>query len=110
MDKLTAVRRAVADTAGERPAYFDDPDVDRVLAITMAVAGEVAVMGERLDTLERVLADKGVVLSAELEGYEPSDEVVRERLAWHEMFVARILRVVEQELEALKSRRAESTD
>ena len=102
-EKLEAVRKSIAEGAGQRPTYFSDPDVDRLMAIVMAMAGEVAVTAERLDTLERVLADKGLVSLGELADYEPDQAVVGERMAWHQAFVARILRVVEQELEATRA-------
>ncbi|MCC5863381.1 MAG: hypothetical protein JJT93_15890 [Gammaproteobacteria bacterium] len=107
MDKLEAVHRSIAESAGPRPAFFNDPDVDRVLAITMAVSAEVAVMAERLDTLERVLEEKQLVAREELTGYAPDQDVVAERMRWHEAFVSRVLRVVEQELEVLKKQRAD---
>ena len=102
--KLAAVKKAIAEGAGARPSYFSDPDVDRILGIVMAMAGEVAVTVERLDTLERVLEQKGLLDVAELAAYEPDEVVLGERMAWHQAFVARILRVVEQELEAIRAR------
>lgn len=103
-EKLEAVRKSIAESAGERPSYFSDPDVDRILGIVMAMAGEVAVTAERLDTLERMLDKKGLLTLDELAGYQPDDTVVGERMAWHQAFVARILRVVEQELEATRAK------
>ena len=103
-EKLEAVRKSIAAGAGERPSYFSDPDVDRVLAIVMAMAGEVAVSAERLDTLERVLDQKGLLSLAELAAYQPDESVVGERMTWHQAFIARVLRVVEQELEATRAR------
>ena len=35
---------------GERPFFFDNPDVDKLLAMLMGLAGEVSVMRDRLDT------------------------------------------------------------
>ena len=43
---------------GKRPYFLDNPEVERVMNITMAVAMEVGVMHERLDTIERLLAKK----------------------------------------------------
>jgi len=101
---LEAVKQSVAGASEKRPAYFDDENVDRVLGVVMSLAGEVAVTAERLDTLERVLADKGLVLADELAGYEPSSEVVGERFRWHQAFVERLLRVLAQEFESAKPR------
>ena len=103
-EKLDAVRKSIAEGAGERPSYFSDPDVDRVLGIVMAMAGEVAVTAERLDTLERMLDQKGLLALDELAAYRPDQAVLGERMAWHQAFVARLLRVVEQELEATRAK------
>ncbi len=43
---------------GGRPYFFNDQAVERVLNITMAVATELAVARERIDTLERLLEAK----------------------------------------------------
>jgi hypothetical protein len=99
---LEVVKESVAGASEKRPAYFDDENVDRVLGVVMSLAGEVAVTGERLDTLERVLADKGLVLADELASYEPSTEVVNQRLQWHQAFIERLLRVLAQEFESAK--------
>ena len=53
---------STAKAKGRRPYFFDDPAVDKLLAMTMALAGELAVTRERLDTVERILAEKGLHL------------------------------------------------
>ena len=102
---LETIQRALQDASPTRAAYFDDPDVDRVLGIVTSLAGEVAVTAERLDTLERVLADKGMVNTDELRNYQPDDGVLAERNAWHQAFVARLFRVLSQEFESLRKKR-----
>ena len=74
------------------------------MGIVTSLAGEVAVTCERLDTLERLLDAKGVVSAGERLAYAPDDEVVEERMAWHEAFVARLFRVLNQEIEEAKAR------
>lgn len=86
---------------GQRPYFFEDKAVERVLNITMAVAAEVAVLHERLDTIERLLAQKGLVHHSEIEAFIPDDEAAEARQLWHARYSARILRIVQQELEAL---------
>ena len=105
MKDLQAIQRAVTDTSTPRSGYFDDPDVDRVLGIVTSLAGEVAVTAERLDTLERVLAEKGVLVSEELVDYVPDEAVVAERMSWHQAFVARLFRVLTQEFETIREKR-----
>jgi hypothetical protein len=74
MQELNVIALANAKSKGKRPYFLDDPAVERVLAITMAVAGELAVMHERFDTLERLLEQKGSIQRAGIEAYRPSPE------------------------------------
>jgi len=93
---------ANSKSKGKRPFFFDDPAVERVLSITMAVAGEVAVLRERMDTIERLMEAGAPVTKAAIDAYKPDDEAARQRQEWHAAYVARILRIVQQELEALQ--------
>ena len=94
---------------GKRPTYFKDSDTDRLMSILMAVAGELAVTRERMDTLERLLQANGLLTREAIDGYEPDTEAARERGLWHQDFIARILRVVQQEIEQFdEDRRARS--
>lgn len=99
MSRTTALRRSADKPAGKRP-YFLNPEVERVFAITMAVAQELAVARARVDTLERLLEAKGVVLREEIEGFAPSTELHAERAAWSQEYISRILRIVQQEAQA----------
>jgi hypothetical protein len=90
-----------AKPAGKRPYFFDDPAVERVLAITMAVAQELAVTRERLDTVERLLERGGKLSRADIDTYMPTPEEATARAEWQRMYIARVLRIVQQEIEAL---------
>jgi hypothetical protein len=90
-----------AKARGKRPAYFDDPATDRLLSITMALANELSVTRERLDTLERLLDAKGVVARDEVETYRPDRQAGYERGLATREYIARILRGVQQDMEAL---------
>jgi hypothetical protein len=92
---------------GQRPRYFDDPAVDRLVGMIMALAGEVAVMHDRHDTFERIAAEKGLIGRDEIERYRPSAEVAAERDRWREIYLGEVLRVVQQDLEALEKDSAE---
>ena len=96
-----ALSGASAKPAGKRPWFFRDPDVERVLTITMAVATEVAVLRQRLDTVERLLDEKGTISRADIEAFEPTKDAANERGAWTQEYLARILRVIQQEREAI---------
>jgi hypothetical protein len=94
-----ALEDAGAKPAGKRP-WFLDQQVERVLAITMAVVQELGVARQRIDTLERLLVARGVLGPEEIDAFEPSAEAVAERAAWTQAYLARVLRIVQQESEA----------
>ncbi len=84
--------------AGRQPAFFDDPAIDRLMHMFMALAEEVAVVTERLDTHEHLLAEKGLIALEEFQSYEPSLSDQQARLANHRAFVARLLDIIQQEI------------
>ncbi len=86
---------------GKKPTFFADPQADKVLAIVMALAGEVSVLRERLDTVERVLDTKGVLTRQDIETYRPDDSATEERERWRADYLDRLLRVVREEQEAI---------
>lgn len=93
---------------GKRPTFFDDPQVDKVVSVVMALAGEVSVLRERVDTLERLAEAKGVFSHADVDAYRPDETVAAEREVWRASYIERVLRVVQQELEGID--RGESTE
>lgn len=87
---------------GQRPFFFDDPNIDKLLAMFLALVSEVAVLRERLDTHER-LTDAGVAANAtNVEAYEATDGAEQERAEWRAAYVARIMRIISDELDRLK--------
>lgn len=101
-DDIDWVARAGIKAKGKRPAYFEDPAIDRVLSITMALAGEVSVMRERMDTIERLLDANGTISRADIEAYEPDRDAGRERGLLTRDFIQRVMRGVQQDMEALE--------
>ena len=100
---IDPLKLAGAKPKGKRPYFLKDPDVERVLAVTMALAQEVAVMRERLDTVERVLEAKGTLTQADIESYNPPKPIAETRGAWTQEYLARVLRIYQQEIEALEN-------
>lgn len=94
-----ALAAASAKPAGKRP-YFMTPEVERVLAIAMTIAQELAVTRTRLDTLERLLERKGVLSRTEIEQFMPTPRDTSDRGLWTQEYITRILRIVQQEAEA----------
>lgn len=100
MSVQEALLKSSAKPAGKRP-YFLDAQVERVLAITMAAVQELAVARERIDTLERLLERKGLVAHVEIEQFQPTAEQAAERGLWVQEYLVRVLRIVQQESEAI---------
>ncbi len=99
---LDSVRLAGAKAKGKRPWFFADADVERVLSIVMAVAGELAVLRQRLDTVEALLEERGGITKADIEAFEPTPTQQEARGRWTQEYLARILRILQQDQEALE--------
>jgi hypothetical protein len=95
---------AGAKSKGKRPHFLENRDTERLMNIVMTLAQEVAVMRERLDTVERLLETKKTIARADIENFAPTKAQAAERGAWTQEFLARILRVVQQEQEALTAK------
>jgi hypothetical protein len=91
-------------TGPERPSYFNTTDVDRVMAIVLALVSEVAAIRERLDSHER-LAGAGAPASVDqVEAYLPDDAAEAAREAWRDAYIKRLFRVITEDVEALQGR------
>jgi hypothetical protein len=87
----------------ERPVYFKPGDVDRVMAIVLALASEVASIRDRIDSHER-LADAGAPpRSSNVEAYVPDAAAEAAREAWRDAYIRRLFRVITEDLEALRA-------
>lgn len=84
---------------GKRPAFSDDPIVDSLTSMVLALAAEVSVLHERLDTVERVAESKGALSRADIEAYRATPEVDAMREKWRAEFLDRVLRSVQARLE-----------
>lgn len=87
---------------GERPRYFQDPAVEKLLSITLALAGEVAVLRDRLDSVERLSAAGRPFGPDEVDAYSPDSDVRAARDQWRDRFLDIVLRIVHQEMEELE--------
>jgi hypothetical protein len=80
-------------TRGKRPVFFDDPSIDQMMTFLIELTTEVAVLRERLDTVERLL-DAGVPVTREaIEAYQPQAAVDAERNAWRDAYLKRVFRM-----------------
>lgn len=82
-----------------RPHFFDNPVTDELIAIILALTSELAVSADRLDTLERVLADAGVIPADAIERFSPDSNVTAERKQRHQDYLRRVFRVLRMQQE-----------
>ena len=83
---------------GGRPHFFDDPAVDKLLAMVMALLGEVCVLRERLDAHERLAQARGMFGPGSVDDYLPDAESEGRRTADRELIMSRVLSVLTEEI------------
>ncbi len=99
----TELRRLINTASqGKRPWFFENRDVERLLAIVWAMAGELAVTRERLDTVERLLSERDLLQRSHIDAYRPDAAAANERGQWQMDYIARLLRVLQQEIEVMQ--------
>lgn len=52
------------DARGKRPAFYDVPGMDQMMSMILVLAGEMSVLADRIDSIERVAAGHGIDLAA----------------------------------------------
>ena len=95
---------------GKRPQYFDDPNMDQMHAMIIALATDVSVLTDRFDTIERVLDTKGTVTRADIEAWEPDEQAWEERQEQRENLIRRLFRSVREARTALEGHTSEQDD
>ena len=77
--------------APHAPAFAPgEPVAERLTAIVTALVTELAVLRERLDTVERLLAGAGTVPPGAIEDYAPDAAAEAARAAWRQRYLERI--------------------
>ena len=99
--------KRIRTAKGRRPYFFDDPNIDKLLAMIMALAGEVSVIRERMDTHERLAEKTKWATHRAIEDHEPDEITEAFRAQARADYIARILRIVQVELDQMKGAEAE---
>lgn len=95
------IARAGTKAKGRRPEYLVSAFEDRMLSMLLALVGEVSVLRERVDTVERLLEANGSISRADIEAYAPDLETGKERNRIIREYIARVMRGVQQDMEAI---------
>lgn len=88
---------------GKRPEFARDPQVDKLVSIVMNLAGEVSVLRERMDTIERMADAKGLFSTADIDAFEVTPEIDAERETARAAYLDRVLWVMRDEIDQLTS-------
>lgn len=99
-DPIDWIARSGVKPKGKRPDFLGNTNEERMLSMLMALVGEVSVIRERLDTVERLLDAKGTISRADIESYAPDLETGKDRNRIIREYLARVMRGLQQELEA----------
>jgi hypothetical protein len=86
---------------GKRPLYFSDPATDKLMAIVLSLVAELSVSRERIDALERVLEEKGLLSRDDVDGYAPDSGAESERAESRAAYIQRVMRIVTMELQPM---------
>ena len=86
---------------GKRPQYFDDPAVDKLHLMVMALIEELSVTRDRLDTVERLIEKHGLFHVEEIENYFPDLKADGERSGRRIAYIRRVMKGITDELENL---------
>lgn len=83
---------APSASRGRRPEFTDDPMLDRLYSVTLALVAELAVTRTRLDTVERLLARREVLDPADIDAFRPGPAEAEARGRLQAEYLERVFR------------------
>lgn len=89
--------------SGTRPAFHDDPAIDRLIAMVLALTREVSVLRDRVDTLEVLGVDAGWLAPDGVETHVAPLPVRQRREAAREAMIGRVLSIMSEEIADLET-------
>ena len=95
---LSTSKEKVWVAKGKPPQFHDDPTVDHLMAMVVALTSELSILRDRLDTQERLAQARGVFSPAEVDEFLPAPETVQERSAQRTRLMRKVFRVLKEDL------------
>ncbi len=87
---------------GKRPAFHDNPSIDRLVTIVLALTSEVSVLHDRLDTVELLGTQAGWLGAGAVDAFVPDQPTRERREAAREAYLGRVLHILKAEIEGLE--------
>lgn len=85
--------------AGDHTVFLGDPIHETLFSMVVALLAELSVTRDRLDAHERLLKAAGLPIGpAEVDGYEVSADVARERAAVRDRMIRHVFRALYEKL------------
>jgi len=88
---------------GGRPLFFDDPAVDKLVSMLLALSGEVWVLRERLAAIEGVAGASRAFTTGDVESYEFSAVEAEQLARLRQEFIGNLFRVLDERVQATHS-------
>ena len=79
---------------GSRPRFYAADGVDELISVTLELAAEIATLRERQYVTERVLATKGLDITAAIEAFEAGEDDDERLAADRERLLASVFRAL----------------
>lgn len=92
-DAAAAIAAVIASGRGERPASLHNEEAERVLSVALALLVELSVACDRIDRLEREVADLRGVPVQQWREEPPLADIIESRQAATEALHLRALRI-----------------
>lgn len=87
----------VRSAKGKRPSFYDTPGLDQMMSMILVLAGEVSVLGDQIDLMQRVAAEKGLDLSGGMKTIQLDQAALEEREARRQALLDRLFYLMRKE-------------
>ncbi len=94
-EKVTLPRVA----KGPRPMMFEDEATDILLSMNVSLLSELIVTRQRLDAVERLLDQKGILPKSDVDNFSPDEDAANQRESLREEISDRVFYLLLQQTE-----------
>lgn len=87
----------VRSARGKRPNFYEIKGLDEIMSMVMVLAGEVSVLSDQIDLIQRVAKQKGIDLAEGMAAYSFSQEELETREARRQDMLGRLFYLMKKE-------------
>lgn len=108
VDDMVAPKAMTRDARGKRPGFYETPALDQMMSMIMVLAGEVSVLADHVDSIERVAAANGIDLAQGVATLELDQAALEARETRRQAMLERLFYLMRKE--AAEATRQESAE